>query len=85
MATKVITDAQAKKNIAANITELLKERGLSQSELARATGEPRMTICRVSNGKHMPGAALLARISEALQVPIDYLVNHRGKKSQKSA
>ena len=84
MAT-VISDDQAKKNIAANIRRLLAARGWTQTDLSEAAHENKMTISNVCTGKHVPGAGLLARIAEALDVSIDRLVDSPPEKSKTSA
>lgn len=81
----MLTDEQAKRHIAANLTRLLKERGVSQSELARRTKEARMTIWRTASGLHVPSAALLARIAEALETTLDELLEAPQKKSRRTA
>jgi transcriptional regulator with XRE-family HTH domain len=72
--SNVVTDADAKKYIAANVARLLETRGWMQQDLAEATGENKMTISRVCRGIHVPSAALLARIAEALDVSTDRLI-----------
>lgn len=67
------TDDEARENIAANLHRILAERNLSQSELARRTGDPVMTINGIFHGKHVAGAGILTRIAEALDVSIDRL------------
>ena len=71
----MVTDEQAKENIKANLARLLVDRGWSQNELARRTKESRMTISNVCRGNHVPSAALLARIAEALDVSMDRIVD----------
>lgn len=81
----VITDDEARRNIAANIRRLLKQRGWSQGELARRSKESAMNVSRIINGVNLPNAALLARIGEALEVSADYLISNAGKNSKKTA
>ena len=85
MSTAVITDAQARRNIGANIKRLLKEHGWSQGELGRRSKESAMNISRIVNGVNLPNAAILARIGEAFGVSSDYLISDHSKNSQKSA
>lgn len=70
----MITDDQAKANISANLSRILRERGMSQPDLAAKTGIPVMTINRVIRRIHVPSSAYLARISEALDVSMDRLI-----------
>jgi hypothetical protein len=74
MAT-VITDTQARSNIAENIRRILTARGWSQARLAKATNESEMRISLVVRGVHEPGAAFLARIAEALNTTSDDLLS----------
>ena len=70
----MVSDDQTKNNIAENLRRILESRGLEQKFLADATGENQMTISRIVRGKNVPGAGVLARIAEALDVSIDRLV-----------
>jgi transcriptional regulator with XRE-family HTH domain len=70
----VIEDDDVKQNVAENIRRLLLDRGWSQSELSRRTGEPVMTISAICNAKHVPGVGIVARIAEAFDVSVDRLV-----------
>ena len=81
----VIKDAEAKANIAANVSRLIELRGISQKELAARTGETEMSISRVARGLHVPGSTMLARIAEALGTSVDSLIYGNGKKSRQSA
>ena len=85
MSTTVITNEQAKKRIAANLVRLLKDRKMSQSELARRTGEARMTIWRLCSALNVPSSALLARIAEALETSLDNLLEAPAKKTRRTA
>lgn len=69
----VVTDDVAKKNLAANIKRLLAARGISMRELARLTGESAMTISHICGETRMPGAGIVLRIAEALDVNMDRL------------
>ena len=73
----MITDKDALRNIAANVERLLadQEPPWSQADLARASGENEMKISRLIRGQQMPGAGSLARIAEALAVPLSTLLD----------
>jgi hypothetical protein len=85
----VITDEQAKRNIAANIRYELSLRDPPQNQqkwLAKATGESEMRISLYINEQVMCGAAVLKRIAEALGRTADEMMDKlpkqpRGKKS----
>ncbi len=85
MSTAVITDDEARYNIGHNIRALLKTKSWSQGELARKSGESAMNVSRIINGVHIPNAAILARLAEALEVSTDYLITKHGRNSKKSA
>jgi transcriptional regulator with XRE-family HTH domain len=71
---KMIENAEAVTNVAANVRRLLRDRGWPQSRLAGLTGEPEMQISRIVRGLILPNVATLARIAEAFDVSIDRLV-----------
>ena len=76
----VITDTEAKQRIATNIRSYLEQSGWSQADLARAANTTEMAISYAVRGKTAPGAALLARIAEALSVTMDDLLAESPKK-----
>ena len=73
----MINDDAAKRILSANLSRLLDERGMSQQQLADATGENKMTISRIVRGIHVPGLGLASRIAEALGIHIDDLLRNR--------
>lgn len=73
--TTVITDEQAKAWIAANVTRLMKERGLTQVDIAAITGEQQMRIWRLANGLNLPSSAVIKRVAEALETTVDELMS----------
>ena len=81
----VIDDSEAKANIAANVTFLLDERKWTQKRLAQLTRETQMMICRICRGEHLPNAATLARIAEALCTSVDWLLSDHGNHGRKTA
>ena len=84
MAT-VISDEQAKQNVAANVLRLLAARGWTQTDLAEAAHENKMMISRICRAEHVAGVGLLSRIAEALDVSIDRLVDSPPEKSKTPA
>lgn len=76
----MITDEQLKRNLQRNIRRLLDQTEMSQSDLARATGESRSRISLVINSCRVPSAASLARIAEALDTTVDELINSPRRK-----
>lgn len=67
-------DREILANIAANVRRLREDAGLSTYELAEKIDEYQPTIWRLEEAKNMPGAGLLARIAESLEVPADVLL-----------
>lgn len=71
----MISTEDAKANISANIRRILDTRGMTVYQLAKLTKEPQNSVYRVVRGDNEPGAVLLARIAEALDVSIDRLLS----------
>ncbi len=69
------SDNDVVQNIANNIRRLLQDRNLSQTELARLTGESDMNISRVTRGESVVGIGIATRIAEVFDVSIDRLVS----------
>jgi transcriptional regulator with XRE-family HTH domain len=63
-------DATILRYLAANLSRLLADRGLSQSALSRASGEHVMTVNNILHCRHMPGAGTLHRLAEALEASV---------------
>lgn len=81
----VVSDDEAKVNIASNVKRRMGELGISQAELARATGENEMRISSVVRAVHAPTAGFLARLAEALECSVDDLILGRKKNSRRTA
>ncbi len=71
----MVTDKEARDNIAANTVRLLEARGWTQQDLADATGESKMAISNIVRAQYVTNAATLARIAEALDVTVDRLIS----------
>jgi len=80
----MLSDHDVTQNTAENLRRLLADRGWSQLELCRRTGEQSGTISRISNGKQLASGAILARIAEALDVSVDRLVQAPPEKIQEN-
>lgn len=63
--------------IGLNILHYRKEQGLTQMQLAEMTGYSRNQIQRVETAASTPSVAILYDISEALNVPIEKLLEIR--------
>lgn len=81
----VISDEQTKKNVAANLTRLLSETGVSRRTVATKTGESHTAIADYAKGVKMPGAGPLARLAEFFKVSTDFLLSSPKKSSKKTA
>ena len=57
-----------------NLKYLMKEKNVTQSELAYKSNVTKMTIGRYLNGKSMPSAKVLVNIGYALDCEIDDLI-----------
>ncbi len=60
------------------ITNLLYERGITQKELAKATGITESAISHYIKGDRVPRGVNLIKIAKALGTTTDYLLNHEG-------
>lgn len=81
----MLTDEQAKRNIAANVERLMGELGITQSELARLTDESHARVSLMRRGLKLPSAAFLARLAEALNTTTDELLAEPTKNFRKTS
>ncbi len=79
----MITDDEARENIAANVRKLRGQR--SRYWLAKTIGGGTIQITRIERAETLPGAGLLSRLAEALDVTVDTLLSRPKKNSRKSA
>jgi uncharacterized protein YijF (DUF1287 family) len=79
----VLDDKEALKRIAENIAHFRGPR--SRSWLARSAKTYPINITRIENKESMPGAGLISRIAEALEVSVDQLLAPPFKKSSRTA
>ena len=70
-----MTKEQLKKKIGRRIVELRTQKGLNQSDLARACGKDRQAIEKIENGKVNPTIFSLYEISNALDISLQKLLN----------
>ena len=62
-----------RQRIGARIAELRRERGMSQAQLAEATGLKQPNIARIEAGKYSTTLDLLTTIADALGVKVDFI------------
>ena len=60
--------------IGRRIAELRAERGMTQQDFAAASGLRQEQLSRIERGKYNIGIDLLARIGDALNMDIDFVV-----------
>src|SRR5262245_30270534 len=61
-------------NLGRNIRKLREARGMTQHQLARASGIPRPTWSNLETGAANPTLTILVRVAGALQVSIEELI-----------
>jgi transcriptional regulator with XRE-family HTH domain len=61
-------------NLARNIKQLREARGLTQQQMARASGVPRPTWANLESGAANPTLAVLIKAAAALQVSVEELI-----------
>jgi transcriptional regulator with XRE-family HTH domain len=70
----MISDEQTIDRLSGNLSRLMQQRGFSQHELSRRSGEPVMNINRIINRRNQPLVATVMRLAEALDAtPNDLL------------
>ncbi len=70
-----MTKDELKYKIGQRIIELRTQKGLSQSDLARACVKDRQAIEKLENGKVNPTLYSLLEIANALEVPLKKLID----------
>lgn len=70
----VISDDEARGNIAKNVKALRAAMDISRYRLAKMVGVHTIQISRIEEAEHAPGVGLLARIAEALGTTADALM-----------
>lgn len=70
-------------NLANKITELRKEKGWSQSELAKQIQVSREIVGRYERGDAVPSIDIAKRMADAFEVSLDYLVGATEKQVNK--
>lgn len=66
-------------NIGDKITNLRKEKNMSQTDLGKAVGVSREIIGRYERNEVMPSIEVAAKIADALEVSLDYLAGNSKK------
>lgn len=61
-------------NLAENLRRLREAGGLTQQELSERSGVPRPTLAHLESGAANPTLSVLARVAQALSVPMEELV-----------
>jgi len=71
-------------DLANRITELRKEKGWSQSELAKKINVSREIVGRYERGDALPSIDVAKRIADAFEVSLDYMVGATEKNMDKT-
>ena len=71
---------QGRSRIGPRVRELRKRRGLTQERLAELTGCSVDAISSLERGKHVRTITTVARLAEALEVPIQELLRDGGRR-----
>jgi transcriptional regulator with XRE-family HTH domain len=71
---KAESEIEIARRIAVNLAYVMKMQGMSQAELARASGVLEMTVSHVIRAKHCGTVCTVARLAEALGVSVDRLL-----------
>lgn len=71
----MISDTDAKRNIATHVNKLLDATGMSRSGLAQQINERPMNITRICQGLHVPNVVTMKKIAEVFGVSVDFLLS----------
>jgi len=63
-------------NIGSKISEIRKQKNVSQSDFAKAVGVSREMIGRYERGEVMPSIEVAKKIADALEVSLDFLAGN---------
>lgn len=69
-------EKEKKLTFAPRLQELRRSRGLTRAQLTNSIGEKQETISGWERGKEAPGVVTIVKLSDALQVSINYLSNN---------
>ena len=69
-------EKEKKLTFAPRLQELRRSRGLTRAQLTNSIGEKQETISGWDRGKEAPGVVTIVKLSDALQVSINYLPNN---------
>lgn len=75
MKTLPITSTTAKQNLAANVAKLMAKRGVTQVQLAIATGISQGYVCKIIAGKVLPNALTVQTIAKYFGASTDKLLD----------
>lgn len=81
----MLTDTEARDIIAENVRRRLATLDWSQSDLARETGESPMRISYLVRGVKSPTIGFLARVADALETTVDWLIQKHENNSVSAA
>ncbi len=70
----MLTQTEAKQNLATNLRRILDDRGLNALELSRRSGVPQASVYGILQARSVPNAVLLFTLAETLDVSTDRLL-----------
>ena len=66
----------SKNKTSQKLKNIMKEKGINQTELCKRTGLPKSTISQYVNGKRIPNQESLFLISQALDIPVTSIMEY---------
>jgi transcriptional regulator with XRE-family HTH domain len=81
MQTEMLTEQQAKENIAKNIRQLMSARAMTQVDLSAAAEISQGFVSKILQGSIMPSALLLRNIADVFSVSTDSLLDFPRRKA----
>ncbi len=61
------------------VLELLKEKGLTQTQLAQKAGLSQPSLSKILSGRYKTKNETIKKLAKALEVPTSYLADNRGQ------
>lgn len=70
----MLTDEDVKKNLSVNLRRLMRARGIRQTQIAETCGMTQPSVSRIVQGDYVPNVTTIARLAEALDTTVDFLL-----------
>ena len=75
----MVTEDEARANLVEALQCIMTFRRITQRQLAKAVGRPKMTINRMCRGESLPTVALTAAVAEVLGYQVEDLISDPAK------